>query len=759
MSLIKKSTDRFRGDSLTRDQGNTDLRYVDIKDESEREWLGKMIQSDIWNGEEELVTSGMHDQWDLNNLYYESMQLPLGMSNDYAAEFVRSNAYTNSGRFDTRRFRLKPNDQNTIYVIDNKIGDVIDGKDSEFADAHRDFIVKNDDIQRNNALEKATQRYFTKVQNRNQVWQQFHYPAIQMKHRLGLAWTNVDYDEQLKDGDLNWRLMHPRDVILDTLPELKYFLDARFIIPKMRVPLFEAKQYLAQFGVDPDDVKADEDYFHTNEPLRARYKTQHADKDRTQFVTLYFPEYRKVYIDNNPAGGDWQGATGLEGAELQDAMDEAKKGKKQVYYFNGIYNKQLGVVHWSISRFFDPYNLMDWQFRFFPWYEKMSGVRLYPISLVEKLLNIQDIINISETIILDNARNSNRLRGILRGKMKEKHGQQFEDFIKYGGFIDDIGGDESQPINQEIDFVKFPGLAEEHYKFFELMENSMNRQGPKGQQIQGKVIEPRDAYLSGVARQELRRDISTSMQPDQLNVNWSATQEMRRVYRILAETKKGPDWTEIKDELNETTNISPINVTATAAEFEEFIMEQYPDKALPDAIEEFEKENYVEYSWKRRDLLTGRQFNDEEIRTKTSTCRINHLYRNDGTARSFDIRIEFDFGFKQNEEQDKQMLAGIVEKNPNNLPLLKRLLKRMGGGMSNEADGIIKDIKEGNMAIQVGSEAVQRGPAFLQLLQKLAQDYDAQQQMVNEASKKGIQPGGAGGGVPSTVTADQLQAA
>ena len=50
--------------------------------------------------------------------------------------------------------------------------------------------------------------------------------------------------------------------------------------------------------------------------------------------------------------------------------------------------------------------------------------------------------------------------------------------------------------------------------------------------------------------------------------------------------------------------------------------------------------------------------------------------------RAFDIRIEFDFGFKQNEERDKQTLAGIVEKNPNNLPLLKRLLKRMGGGMA-----------------------------------------------------------------------------
>ena len=753
MRLLK---DRFRGDSLTRDQGNTDLRYVDIKDESEREWLGKMIQSDIWNGEEELVTSGMHDQWDLNNLYYESMQLPLGMSNDYAAEFVRSNAYTNSGRFDTRRFRLKPNDQNTIYVIDNKIGDVIDGKDSEFADAHRDMIVKNDDIQKNNALEKSTQRYFTKIQNRNQVWPQYHYPAIQMKHRLGLAWTNVDYDEQLRDGDLNWRLMHPRDVILDTLPELKYFLDARFIIPKMRVPLFEAKQYLAQFGVDPDDVKADEDYFHTNEPLRARYKTQHADKDRTQFVTLYFPEYRKVYIDNNPAGGDWQGATGLEGAELQAAMDEAKKGKKQVYYFNGIYNKQLGVIHWSMSKYFDPYNLMDWQFRFFPWYEKMSGVRLYPISLVEKLLNIQDIINISETIILDNARNSNRLRGILRGKMKEKHGQQFADFIKYGGFIDDLGGDESQPLKQEIDFVEFPGLSQEHYKFFEIMKESFKEQGPRKEVLGGQLPGARSEYLSGKTIDKLTERNMVRMQPDQLNVNWTASQEMRRVYRILAETKKGPDWAEITDELNGTSNISPINVTATLAEFEEFIMEQYPDKQLEEAIEEFEKENYVEYNWKRRDLLTGRPYNDEEIRQATSTCRINHLYREDGTARAFDIRIEFDFGFKQNEERDTQVLADIVDKNPNNLPIMRRLLKRLGGGTANDADGIIKDIKEGNMAIQVGTEAVQRGPAFLQLLQKLAQDYDAQQQMLNEASKKGTQPGG---GQNSTVTADQLQAA
>lgn len=256
---------------------NKDLREITRtynKDERVRRYLADMFDRDIEFAERELASSGMHDQWFMNNLYYEGYQLPPpGTVTNIRDELIKSNQLLDSGRIDSTKFRVKKDEKNFIYVIDNRIADVVDGKDSEFADANREFIVKTDANDRNNRIEKAVQRALHWNEERHQVWKQHHFPAIQQKHRLGLWWIqtywnpyiNLDPKTGKPRGDIEWRQYHPRDVLIDPVPELKYFLDARYIIPKVRLPIDDAREYLYTIaGINPEDVKSDNDYFHHN---------------------------------------------------------------------------------------------------------------------------------------------------------------------------------------------------------------------------------------------------------------------------------------------------------------------------------------------------------------------------------------------------------------------------------------------------------------------------------------------------------------
>lgn len=722
----------IRPDVFTRRESEQlDLRYVNIEDERDNELLCKMFERDRMNGEEEMTSSGMHEIWDLNNLYYESDQLPLGASSDYMQEFVNSQAFTHSGRYDTKRFRLKQNDKNVIYVIDNKIGDIIDRKDAEFADANREIIVKNDDIDRNNQLEKGLQRFLSKLQKQNQVWSQYHYPAIQMKHKLGLAWTSVDYDKSIGNGKIAWKLFHPRDVLLDILPEQKYFTDARHIIPKVRLPLAEAKEFLYYVcGIEPDNVQSDEEYFYNNEPMKARYRTNIGGTFLDEYVTLYFPEYRRIYFEhsNDP---------GMDVTDPNATYNP--KGNKLIYYFNGIWNKSLGCVHWSMSKYFDPTMLEEWQFRFYPWYEKMSNVRLYPLSLVEKFLNIQDIINISETIILDSARQKNRLRAVMVGQLRQKYGAAVDDWFNYGGILDqftqeDIG--EGKSIKDIINFVEFPGLSKEHYLFFDKIQASLKENTQTKEVLEGRLPGARGEYLSGESIKELTARNLVRLQPDQINVDWPVTQEVRRIYRIAALEMHGQDFVEIDDKANNKTRQSPINTSMTMAEFQQYLLKQYPDMDMETAIDEFEKENYVEVVTLGTDLDTGRELNDQEIEQAASEVRINYLFRTiDGKKHNFDIRAEFDFGFKQREQEDKQILSTLYteSKAP---AILKRLLRKMSPDISNQADDIVAEVIEHNQVLQVGTEILNRGPEFQQMVGELANRFDA----AVSAAKQGAKP-------------------
>ena len=701
-----------------------------------------MYDDCIHASELDMVDEGYHNKLLIDDLYYESKMVPWGFSEDYLKDFI----YNNKGHLKTDEFESRKVDRGPFkgkhFVIKNKITDVIDRRDARFADADKQFIVKADESQRNDKIEVFNSRYLDKVSRKHQLWSQVHFPTIQQKHRRGLHFTQPLWNQNLNYhlGDMEWRTHPAQDVLLDPFPVQKYFLDSRYAILKKRTPIDEARNYLSsKFGIDPSKVEADTDYFEYNTPERYRNQDQggSVNGELNDYVTLYYPEFKKTYIDK----------LGMKGEEGQIEYEHT-------YYFQAVYHKKFGVLEFKINKYADLTLRNAWQFSLIPWYEKLSNLRLHPLSLTEQLRHIQDIINIGWTLKLDNAIKANKIRMFMKGKLTDRYKNLVDEFLNdYGGVfpIEGIDGN----IRDAVLPYTMHGEDKSLMEFTEAMEENFNDQKGSNEVTGGRMPDTTKKYLSGESIKQTRADDNMRLAPDNDSVDWSASQEARRVYSILAMEKKvsyhydDPEQETIdsddKSNPNKTHYI-PVNVSWNFADYHRFLTDEYPDlietvndpvtgKPGPSYLKasaEFCKENWVKIRYVTKHPGTGKELEIDEIESIGSEVKINHLFDKHGDKWKCDIKVEFDFGFRQDEETSKQLLGdlakivmekyGVVAS-----PILKRWLK-MFPQLENEVDDMMKEIEQLDKKKQMMDSIEQRGPEFMQELQKLMSQYDLYQQ-------------------------------
>jgi hypothetical protein len=717
---------------------NIDFRYIKLNDQTHRNYLKQMFNDYIEASELEIVSSKMHSIWEYNNLYYESHMVPVGWSDEHLENFV----YSNSGRIDTTQFEVRPVKQGKrkgkVFVTKNLITDVIDRDNARFADADRRTIVKTDDEERNDKLEIVIQRYYDKkITDKLQLWKQYHYPAIQQRSILGLWWTQPLWNKRLNyaKGAFEWRMYHPQDVLLDPFPTLKYFLDCRYIIVKQRVPLDEAREYIMSLNPDlrAEDIQPDEDYFEYNLPLRNRGQKAGVNARLDQFVTLYYPEFKKVYIDR----------FGMEG-------EEGKIEYEHIYYFTAVYHKKHGVLDFGISKYADPSNKNAWQFSCIPWYGKHSNLRLFPISKIEPLRKIQDIINIGWTMKMDSAYKQNMVRAFIKAKLSDKYGKLVDEFLNVSGGMFPIETDDD--INKAVYPFNLQFNDRGIMEFTQAMEQSFKNQKGSNEIVGGDMPDTTRKYLSGETIKQTRADDYMRSQPEELNVNWSVSQEAMRVYSIIAKEKKitysrgnkDTEFMELEDRDNpDKRHYIPVNVTWSFAEYEKLLAEEYPDlieiinnpitgKPEPSYLKasaEFCKENWVTIRYMTKDPFTERELTLDEIKSsRGSEVNINHLFDKYGDKWKCDIKVEFDFGFRADKETAKALLGNLVTMVMTRygilaMPILKRWLK-MFPQLSNDVDDMMKELKELDRKQQLMTEIEKRGPEFAQMLSDLMNKFD-----------------------------------
>lgn len=690
-----------------------DHRAIDITDMQTNRTLSSQFRQWIDDGEWKMRSESMPDIWRENELYYEGYQVPIAMqSNDEffsriagspLSEWVANNFDT--GYLDTSQFRVKKNKKNQIYFVDNKMAPIIDRMAGDLTAAELLMSVESDDDPSNNNIEKMVKAYLTYYSKRKNLWEQVVRPSIQDMLVLGLTWVRMEYDRfvNLPLGDISFRTFHPVDVIVDPLSVQPFFLDARFIIPKIRMELNEAREWLKQYGVKPESVSPDSQ----DNNITAR---QREDGSENLFVTIHLPEYKMQYMQNYPVNQiepfqDLQGATG----ELR---------RKEMMFFSAIYTESLGVVHHEVNQYTDNTQLDQYQFNIIPFYDQRNRARLYPKATIEKVKNLQDIVNITKSLMLNNARDRNTLRVLVSSKLVAKNPKLWDNFVRYGGQypvdLTAIGG--ADDIRKHYQQLEIPALDPTIYQFLQIAEQSIKDLTVQHEALEGNY--PKDK-LSGVAIQKLQERNQAAQLNKPQNIEWAMTTMATGIYNVIAREFTSEHWAAIDGYKYKV----PINKVMTMVEFEQYIAANNPNKDFDQAMEEFTDVNIVDtvYAGFPPEAQTDAQAVAEQL----SAVFINFL-KAPASPDIYHLGIRVNLNTQSEQQKLEEKIIASELLSAGKFPLAM-FLEMQGGFFEAQKDRILQLLEEENQVTQVAAMIAERGEEFVNAVMQMAAQWDAAQ--------------------------------
>jgi hypothetical protein len=690
-----------------------DRRTVDLTDQETQSTLTDEFKQWIDEAFGQIETENMVNIWQNNVLYTEGYQTPVGSTSDALSEFINEN----DDIIDKDEFRIQTQKAGKIYFVDNKLRAIVDGYVGDYTSAKKVLTVKTDANPRNDQIEYVVARYLDRLEKDSTVWENYRVPAIEYMSVLGLGWTEIFYNPYrriAKGGQVGFKLHHPRNVGVDPAATEKYFRNAGYFVVKERLELNEARVYFQQFGIDPNLVSADLDF--ESQTLNANVADPRATTpkkiEKRQFVTIYRIFYRKPYLEEFNLR-EYHGIQGdPSGIESQnDIVNE-----EQMYYFNAIYNRHLGVVSHQINRYADVSEHDQWQFPIFPYYNRQSHVRTYPQSDIERLIVVQDIINITKSLILSNARDRNRVRLFIKKRIQEKFPDEFDRFLEAGGAFplddDDLGRDGD--IRTAVQFLESPTIPKEVYNFLEIAEASLKDQSIRHESLQGSYPD-KSGYLSGIAVKRLQMANKKLITFKDININWVVNQEARLIYKILAQEFNENDFIYVTDAKKTDAKYIPVNGMYNLEQYTKFLLGAYPELELEEAAQLFEEKNDVDivYSLKS-DGQTLR--NMQEVMQKNSIVFVNYLKDMKGNPRSLDVSVEFEFNPEQKEMEQNVYRAELFSQGK--YPL-RRFFRNLGGEFKRDADEIIKELSIEQQERALAEAIVQQPPEVVEQIMKI----------------------------------------
>lgn len=685
-----------------------------IVDAGDKDWLDNLFgKAWIPEAEQEMSGSGMHEIWERNVLYAEGEQVPVGHSNDYFKQYVR----TNSGRLNLTGFKTKKDANDKIYVVDNKIPEVVNGMIGEFALGEKTWQVKHDENPRNDRIEHVVQRYLTEFDIRKKYQKKVKNPCIRKWAKFGLSWIEQEYDPyvNLPIGDIIFDVLHPKDVLVDPLSQKDYFVDARYIIRKKRVELSIAQKFLKEnFDINEKNVTADTEY----ERYATYHKTSLSVDSMDRFVTFYYVEWKEICLD-----------------VYEQGVKERQLLAWEALYIPG----KVGTVWMRKNPHVDPRRIDGWAFRRKPLVGAASEIRLYPQSIVEKLANIQDIINITKSLILDRERQKAKIWGFVLSKLKDNYGDLFKEWTKYGGLLPVDGAED---IKGAVSFLDIPNVSPETYQFAEMMEKSFKDQGPKREVLSGRLPDQRSDTPSGTAIQKLMEANTKVLTEAYDAMEWQDNEIAISTYNILATEMTEEDFIDFTDAKPDDPKYVPINAVMSLAEYEEHLQRMFPGVDPMMAAEMFEQKNDVEIHFATSDNA-GRKMPGDVVKDKQSVVFVNMLFNPEGDKRfAMDIKVEIDFNAEKDKMEDRAMADRMRQRGE---IALEDYYEFQGGRFAAEKDKLLENLAKERKEIAYGELVTERGPEFEAIVQQAAQNFDMinqqKEQLMKQAQKQGQKPG------------------
>ena len=702
-------------------ENKIDHRKIDLNDARTVSGLNVMFKEwwqDVLNSRQ---NSGIEDIWARNILYYEGYQTPVGFTNNYLREFIKKNY----DKIDPTNI-LKKDEKGLIYVIDNKLQDMVDAVIGEYTNIEKKASVLKDDSVKNNGIEKAVQNLYERYERKNDLWNTVTIPCIEDMILFGLAWDKVRYNpfrNPQQGGDIDFRDIDPRNVFPDPASKKKYFSDANFIIHREPMELEIAKEFLSKFPkADISKVVADSEFTLSN-----KVQTDDISIARNNnYVDVLFIEYKKTYTDDIQKKQEFQ----------QEEISTGQIQEERDYYFYAIYTQSTGIVHhelnqntWSNDNYFKYYLT--------PYFNKKSRVRVYPQSDIEKLANIQDIINISKTLILDSARKRNIIRAFVKDKIYNEYPDLVEQFLEMGGLFP-VPGDED--MRTQVLPISLPDLPKEIYEFMAMAEKSFESQSDSESALRGDY--PNSGVPSGKAIENLVSQKRKKLSNKDVNINWAVTQRAKKMYTIFAFNFDEEMYLRLMDSKKNDPKITILNGIRTFPEYIELLIEaglvdeqtqqnlQMIPQTDPDyfskiqqlieqASDKFSETNEVEF-FHSEVGIDGQRLPAFHV-YQTATCFINHLSKDD----RLDIKISLNYDSERQKTEEKVIATNMWQNGrfPDDM-----YLELLGGFFADNKDEIITKMDAKSREMMIAKEIEERGPEFAQAIAQLMQEFDQKKQ-------------------------------
>jgi hypothetical protein len=682
-----------------------DLRTFDIRKSSpdEKKKMDNFWKFRIQGSESYMQSIGILDLWDKIAQYIEGFQYPVGFWDNNFQTFVHKNAHK---MFNVNSFQVHKDEAGFIFFADNRIGEIEKGYMGEFTGAKKMLHARHDDNPRNDGLEYAVKNYVSKHEYQYRVWEQVRTPSIRNMMRYNVGYERAMFNPFTnikKGGSIDVEYFYPWHVLIDPTAIKRFLLDSRYIIPFKVVPLEEAKTMLSALGVDPNKVKPDKnsDIF-TGKRNSVDFK--YAQDEPT--VTIYFPEARQMRLaDYNE---------GMEVTEKGELSDSQVKETIMEYY-QGVYTKDLGMVYWYKNLYADPRMLNEWQFACAPYVNEHSDVTILSAGTLGKMLILQDILNVLQTMRLNNARQKSLIRGFVLKSVYDAWGKQLMDEVmSKGGFLP-FPDEKVDELDKVIKFIELPDQNEPIDEFLATVEGALKRQGIRQDVLAGRAPTKTSERMSGKLARELKQANATVLEPIVQAIEWTVGTTARRMYNILALEFDEDDWVEITDAKKNDPKYIPINAVKTLKEYNDYLQKAYPKMDPNEAAKKFEEHNDVRLMEIENTDDNGNLRDAKDVLEKYSKVEINHLRAKDGSLAGFTFKAVIDFDIEDNDLEQKILITKIYLQDPKNPVWADLFFHSQGGELEARADEFVEKLNNYYGAMPI-IDAINKNPELKQLI-------------------------------------------
>lgn len=483
----------------------------------------------------------MRSEWDEADQYYENDQTPAGFTDQHKEALANANDATQG------------NPSSKQYVVHNRVLRSHLAIMGEFADGQKSIVVHGR-TPKDRKYAKKMQEIVQYVQDREKLWSEVHIPTVDCGTRRGIHWIKVWHnpEKDLPNGRIEVREVSGRNVLLDATSRGYFYQYDNYRIERMRMLVSEANE---RFGEILDNLSLGQ--FTADNVYEQAYRDPRTGNLVEQYCTIYEVQYKEVerhFYDVDELGEKIE----LTPEEFKAATSDKERAKTafsvmEDRFYVAWYNESVGVFYNEENEF--------GQFTLIPFMHVRSEGRLYPIGSTKYEKNLQDLVNVMLSVMLDNMKES-------KGKWKVDPAS----YALYGDQIQAAALGKGAPI--------FPANTMEHFKPNELTQASVALFGLIGSALDdtqsqhdlSKGIMPKERLAAQTVNMIISQDRKGHGLKDEM-INWTFTQVGRLIMKIIQKKWTEKFWIQVTDSSKKDPDFVPVNLVLNEREYFDLIME------------------------------------------------------------------------------------------------------------------------------------------------------------------------------------------